>query len=84
MLRGEIRALRKIAHDIDEHGRSGVPYNLTFYNDPDEPLTISQREKLEKHLAYHFHEIWADTWLHLETDRIRELIGDKPIYGLES
>ena len=80
MLRREIRELRYVAQEIDNHARNGCPYSLTFYFDNDEPLTKSQREKLEKHLAYRFHEIWANTWLHLESDRIRKLIGEKQIH----
>ena len=72
--------LRHIAHSIDEHGRLGRPYDLTFYHDAEEPLTDSQMKKLDTYLKYHFHDIWADTWLHIESDRIRKAIGDLPIW----
>ena len=80
MMRREIRTLRDIANEVDNHARLGQPYNLTFYHDNEEPLTKSQQEKLEKYLAYHFHDIWANTWLHIESDRIRQVIGDKKIH----
>jgi len=81
MLRRELRELQDIAQAIDDHARNGRPYSLTFYNSRStEPITPAQREELEKYLAYHFHQIWANTWLHIESDRIRKLIGDKPKY----
>lgn len=81
MLRREIRRLKEIARSIDEHAEMGQPYSLTFYFDEKEPLTQSQREKLESYLSYHFHEVWAKTWLYLESDEIRRVIGIPPIHN---
>ena len=81
MLRRELRELRDIAGTIDDHAKHGRPYKLTFYNSDEhvtEPITRTQREELEKYLAYSFHEIWANTWLHIQSDRIRQVIGDSP------
>jgi len=82
MLRREIRGLIDIADSIDDHAKNGQPYNLTFFNahqafgeatDP-EFLTETQREKLESYLKENF-TLWATSWLYMESDRIRQLIG---------
>lgn len=80
MLRRELRELKDIANSIDQHVKNGEPYNLTFFYDA--PLTPTQREKLNEYLAYHF-RIWATTWLHIESDRIRKLIKEPQVHGWE-
>lgn len=77
-LKCNIEGLRSVANRLDELVDSSQPYSLHFYYDSEEPLTQSQKEKLESFLAYNFHKIWANTWLHIESDHIRKLIGDKP------
>ena len=65
--------LARLADDIDEHCKNARPYSLVFYYDQEEPLTPSQKKKAEEYLSYHFHHIWADTWMHMVSDHLREI-----------
>ena len=83
MLRREIRELRDIANSLDDHAKRGEPYRLTFYNhnwddcvEVTEPISDTQRKELEQYLKYHF-KIWAETWIYIESDRIRQLVRDE-------
>lgn len=69
--------LREIANRIDELAERGEPYGLTFYFDKEEPLTSEQKKRLTEFLAHQFHKVWANTWLHIESDRIRGTLGDE-------
>jgi len=74
------KELRKVADRIDELVKNSQPYDLTFYYDSATPLTNGQRTRLQEYLRHQFHDIWANTWLHLVSDNIREAIGDRPIH----
>ena len=67
--------LKVIADSIDEHARLGYPFLLTFFYDEKVPLTNEQKKILEQYLEYHFRNIWANTWLHIESDKIRKVLG---------
>lgn len=80
----QVRRLRQISAQLKERCDLARPYHLTFYNHEahvTEPITETQRQELEKHLAYHFHNIWARSWILPLAAEILECIGDAPKGG---
>lgn len=63
--------LLKIARNLDDHIKDGQPYDLTFFYDKRVPLTSEQKQILVEWLAYHFRDIWGNTWIKMEADALR-------------
>lgn len=54
--------IKTIASDLLYSAKNGEPYDLTFYYDKEEPLTKTQKERLQAELKKSF-ELWSNTWI---------------------
>jgi hypothetical protein len=56
------RGIKTIASRLLDYTNNGVPYDITFYYDEEEPLTETQKARLQAELKKRF-ELWKNTWI---------------------
>jgi len=63
--------IKTLASELLYSAENGEPYSLVSYYDAEEPLTRTQKARLEAKLKESF-ELWRDTWI---VPRVKQILA---------